>query len=160
MMKNQHIIHIIEEQPLHRLSDSQRATIESHLARCPDCLRAYQAAVISAEILHARADEFIEPTPFFKTRVMAALRERQAGQAFSFAAMWRAARAVIASMVVGVAILLTLNFYLGGNPSTGLPGEVSANDSIYSPEWVILENGASADELTDSQVLSTLYELR
>jgi predicted anti-sigma-YlaC factor YlaD len=160
MMKNEHIIQILEEQPLHRLSDSQRATIEAHLTNCSDCLQAYQAAVISAEILHARADEIIEPTPFFKTRVMAALRERQAEQSFSFTAMWRAARTVIASMVVGVAILLTLNFYLGGIPVTATHGEVSANDSIYSPEWVILENGNNSDELTDSQVLTTLYELR
>lgn len=159
-MKNQHIIGILEEQPLHRLSDSQRATIEAHLVNCLDCLPAYQAAVMSAELLQARANEIIEPTPFFKTRVMAALRERQAEQAFSFLAMWRATRAVIASMVVGVAILLTLNFYIGGIPSTALPNEVSANDSIYSPEWVILENGNNADELTDSQVLTTLYESR
>jgi anti-sigma factor RsiW len=159
-MKNEHIISILDEQPLADLPDRERATIEAHVANCRACLQAYQAAVISAEILQARAKETFEPTPFFKTRVMAALRERQAEQPSSFAAMWRAARAVIASMVVGVAILLTLTFYIGGVSTTQAPNEVSTNESIYSPEWVILENGTNADDLTDNQVLSTLYEAR
>jgi hypothetical protein len=159
-MKNEHIISILDEQPLTNLPDRERATIEAHVAHCLACLQAYQAAVLTAEILQARAKETFEPTPFFKTRVMAALRERQAEQPSSFAAMWRAARAVIASMVVGVAILLTLTFYIGGVSTTPPPNEVSANDSIYSPEWVILENGNNADDLTDNQVLSTLYEAR
>ena len=160
MMNHEHIINILEEQPLNGLSDSQRATLEAHIANCLTCFQAYQVAAIAAEILQARANEIIEPTPFFTTRVMAALRERQTEQPSSFAAMWRAARAVIASMVVGVAILLTLNFYIGGTVTTPAPNGVSANDSIYSPEWVILENGNNADDLTDSQVLSTLYESR
>ncbi len=159
-MKNEHIISILEEQPLNRLGDSEKATLEAHVATCLDCLHAYQAAAISAEILHARADEIIEPTPFFKTRVMAALREQQAEQPSSFAAMWRAARAVIASMVVTVAILLTLNFYIGGVPSQVASTEVSGNGSIYSTESVILDNGNNSDDLTDNQVLSTLYEAR
>jgi hypothetical protein len=160
-MKNEHIISILDEQPLTNLPDRERATIEAHVANCLACLQAYQAAVLSAEILQARAKETFEPTPFFKTRVMAALREQQAEQPSSFAAMWRAARAVIASMVVGVAILLTLTFYIGGVSPTPAPNEqLLANESIYSPEWVILENGNNADDLTDNQVLSTLYEAR
>lgn len=160
MMNHEHIINILEEQPLKVLSDSQRATIETHTADCLACFQAYQVAAIAAEILQARANEIIEPTPFFTTRVMAALRERQAEQPFSFAAMWRATRAVIASMIVGVAILLTLNFYIGGASTTLAPNEAPANESIYSPEWIILENGNNADDLTDNQVLSTLYESR
>jgi predicted anti-sigma-YlaC factor YlaD len=160
MMKNEHIISILEEQSLKSLSDSQRATIEAHIANCLDCLKAYQAAAISAEILQARAHEIIEPTPFFKTRVMAALREQQAEQTFSFAAMWRAARATVASMIAVVIILLTLNFYIGGLQATPTPNELPENASIYSPEWVMLDNGNNADDLTDDQVLSTLYESR
>ena len=158
MMKNEHIISILEEQPLNRLNDSQRVAIEAHISDCQACLKAYQAAAISVEILQARAAEVIEPTPFFKTRVMAALREQQAGQAFSLAALWRTTRAAVASMMAIVVILLTLNFYLGGSQSA--PNEVSENGGIYSAEWVILENGNNADDWTDEEVLSTLYESR
>ena len=160
MMKNQHIINLLEEQSLKSLSDSQRATIEAHIANCLACLNAYQAAAISAEILQARASEIIEPMPFFKTRVMAALRERQAEQTFSFAALWRAARATVASLIAVVFILLTLNFYIGGSQATPASSELSGNGSIYSPEWVLLDSGNNSDDLTDDQVLSTLYESR
>lgn len=157
-MKSEHIISILEEQPLKHLSDSQKAVIETHVAGCDACLNAYRAAVIAAEVLQARAAEVVEPTPFFKTRVMAALRARQAEQAFSFASLWKTARAAVASMVALVVILLSLNFYMGG--SAPAPNEVSENGSLYSPEWVILDNGSSADEWTDEEVLSTLYESR
>jgi hypothetical protein len=158
MMKNEHIINTLEQQPLNSLSDNQRIAINTHIVDCPACLNAYQAAVIAAEVLQARAGEIIEPTPFFKTRVMAALRAQQTEQAFSFASLWKTARAAVASMVAIVVILLTLNFYMGNSQSA--PSEVSENGSIYSAEWVILDNGNNADDWTDEQVLSTLYESR
>jgi predicted anti-sigma-YlaC factor YlaD len=159
MMKNEHIISILEQQPLNSLSDIQREAIETHVADCSACMNAYQAAAIAAQILQARAAEIIEPTPFFKTRVMAALRAQQAEQVSSFAALWKTARAVVASMVAIVVVLLTLTFYMGNSPST--PNEVSENDSsIYSAESVILDNSNNADDWTDEQVLSTLYESR
>lgn len=159
-MKNEHIISILEQQPPGSLSDSQRDAIETHIVDCPMCLNAYQAAVIAAELLHARAAEIFEPTPFFKTRVMAALREQKSEQAFSLAALWKTARAAVASMVAIVVILLTLNFYMSSNPSQTAPNEVSENSSIYSAEWVILDNDNNADDWSDEQVLSTLYESR
>jgi hypothetical protein len=157
-MKNEHIISLLEEQPLRRLSDRDRAAIEAHISACPACLKAYQAATVAAQVLQARAAEIVEPTPFFKTRVMAALRAQQAGQSSSFAALWRTARAAVASMVAVVVILLTLNFYL--SDSAPAANEVSENGSLYSAEWVILDNGGNADDWTDEEVLSTLYESR
>jgi hypothetical protein len=157
-MKNEHIIGILEEQPLSQLSEGQRVAIGTHIGDCPDCLKAWQAARLGAEVLRARAAEVIEPTPFFKTRVMAALRAREAEQSFSFGALWKAARAAVASMVALVVILLTLNFYLG--KARIAPSEVSENGSLYSAERVILDNSSTADDWTDEEVLSTLYEAR
>jgi anti-sigma factor RsiW len=157
-MKNEHIISLLEEQPLSRLSDRERGVIETHISDCPACLKAYQAAIVATDLLQLRAAEIIEPTPFFKTRVMAALRSQEAAQSSSFAALWKTARAAVASMVAVVVILLTLNFYLGNAPSGA--NEVSENGSLYSAEWVILDNGSNADDWTDEQVLSTLYESR
>ncbi len=155
-MKNEHIIDLLEERPVLSLDEGERAILEKHTAVCSDCLRAYRAAMVSAEMLQARADESIEPSPFFNTRVMAALRERQPDEAGTFAAMWKAARGLVASMVVAVAILLGLTLWMGG--ASALPTETAESENIYSAEWVILENGDSSDDLTDSQVMTTLYE--
>lgn len=157
-MKNEHIISLLEEPPPGQLSDSDRAAIEAHISDCPACLKAYQAATVAAELLLARAAEIVEPTPFFKTRVMAALRAQQAAQRSSFAALWKTARAAVASMVAVVVLLLTLTFYLGDSPAGS--NEVSGKGSLYSAESVILDNASNADDWTDEQVLSTLYESR
>lgn len=165
-MKNEHIINLLEERPARNLDERERAIIEAHTAVCSDCLHAYRAARVSAELLQARADELIEPSPFFNTKVMAALRERslrerslrerQSDTARTFAAMWKAARGLVASMVVAVAILLGLTLWIGGLSS--LPTETAESENIYSAEWVILENGDSSDDLTYSEVMTTLYE--
>src|SRR5689334_8837698 len=99
MMHTEHIINLLDEHPLATLSESERAIVEAHSFVCASCLQAYQAAVIATALLQERAAEVVEPTPFFKTRVMAALRERQTDLPFSFGAMWRTARAMVASMV-------------------------------------------------------------
>ena len=107
-MNTEHILTLLDERPLAALTESERAAIEKHTKECAACLQSYRAAVIAASLLQERAAATIEPTPFFKTRVMAALRE-QREQAFSFAAMWRAARAMVASMITVVMILVVLN---------------------------------------------------
>jgi hypothetical protein len=157
-MMTEHITKILEEGSLSSLSASDRLSIEQHITGCADCLRAYQAAVIAAELLQARASVELEPTPFFKTRVMAALRERKAESSFSFGTLWQTARAMVASMVMVVAILLAVNFYAGGFGSQTTGVELSANENIYSAEWVLLENGDASTSVTDTEALTTLYE--
>jgi hypothetical protein len=156
MMNTEHVINLLDERPLAALSEPERAIVEAHTKECAACLQAYQAAVIATVLLQERAVEVVEPTPFFKTRVMAALRERQADLPFSFAAMWRAARAMVASMITVVMILVALNFYFGSSGITSAPEQVAASDTLYSAESVILGNGA--DDLTDSEVLTALYD--
>lgn len=156
-MKTEHILKILEERSLASLSPSDRLDVEHHIKECAECATAYQAAVIAAELLQARISEVVEPTPFFKTRVMAAVRARKAEQPFSLVTLWQTARAIVASMVMVVALLLGVNFYVGGfGAPTGID-ELSANDNIYSTEWVLLENGDASNNVTDNEALTTLY---
>jgi hypothetical protein len=155
-MNTEHIINILEAESLNRLSPADREAVERHVKDCADCAKAYQAARVADELLVSRMADVLEPSPFFKTRVMAAVRAQKAEPAFSFGTLWHTARAVVASIVMVVAILLGLNFYVGGfNPQTGSE-DLLASENIYSTDWVLLENGAS--NVTDSEALTTLYE--
>ena len=154
-MNTEHITKILEEHPLNGLSPGDRQVIEKHIKDCAACFKAYQAAVLTAELLQARVSDAVEPSPFFKTRVMAAVRERKAEPAVSFTSLWQTARAMVASMVMVVAILLGVNFYVGG---FGAPTELEDSDNIYSTEWVLLENGDASNNVTDNEALTTLYE--
>jgi hypothetical protein len=155
-MNQEHIISLLDERPLADLSESELGTIRVHISACADCRREYDAAQISALLLKERSPETFEPSPFFHTRVMATLRERQnANQTWAWSRLWRAAGALASSMVVTVAALGVLTFVAPGNPEvSGIP-DVAANS--YSAEEVIF-NGETADEQSsDSQILKSLY---
>src|SRR5262249_34438980 len=138
-MKSEHILKLLEKQPVKRLSDEERSKIESHIVTCSGCLRAYQAARASAALLRARAEEIVEPTPYFRTRVMAALAESAFRQESTMAALWKPVRAMVASMVLVVAILLALTYVDNFNVQTDAPYP-SYESTLYSPESVVLEN--------------------
>lgn len=156
-MNNQHITEIFAERSLNDLSAAERLTIEDHIAGCASCARAYRAAGIAENLLQARAQTGVEPPPFFKTRVMATIRQRQS-QSFSPATLWQTARAMLASLAVIVALLVAVNLYVGGFTATSEFTETTASNNIYSADWVLLENGDATAGLTDSEVLTTLYE--
>jgi anti-sigma-K factor RskA len=153
-MNQEHIISLLDERPLADLSESELGTIRVHISDCAECRREYDAAQVSAFLLLERSAETFEPSPFFHTRVMATLRERQnANQAWAWSRLWRAAGALASSMVVTVAALGVLTFVAPGNPEV-IP-DIAANS--YSAEEVIL-NGETADEQSsDSQILKSLY---
>jgi hypothetical protein len=44
MMKEKHVIDMIENSPLASLSESEMNTIRAHAEGCPACRRAYEAA--------------------------------------------------------------------------------------------------------------------
>jgi hypothetical protein len=156
-MSDQHITSLIEERPLANLSESELSMINAHVADCADCRREYDAAQISALLLKERAAETFEPSPFFHTRVLAILRERQtANQPWAWSRVWRAAGALASSMVVTVAALAVLTFVTPGNQEvSGIP-DVASNS--YSAEEVILNQSERAeDQVSDSQILRSLY---
>jgi hypothetical protein len=161
-MKDGHVIETLESGPFDALGESALAEVRAHAAGCAECRRAYEAARVSSLLLRGRAAREFEPPPFFRTRVLAALRQRQAEQAWALPRLWRAAGALFASMVATVAALGALTFLAPGagqTGQTGAPDEEAAAEEIYSVEESIpAQGGGAGDEMTYDQVLAAVYE--
>ncbi|HEV2863830.1 MAG TPA: hypothetical protein VGX48_22735 [Pyrinomonadaceae bacterium] len=160
-MRDEHIIEMLERGPLSELDEGELAAVRAHGARCEACARAYEAARLSALMLRERAAERFEPSPFFQTRVMAALRERRAGkESWSLARLWRAAGALVSSMALTVAALAALTFL--GPAAADAPSDapdIAAVSETYPAEELLLQpDEVSENEMTYEQVLSTIYE--
>lgn len=159
-MRDEHIISIIENAPLASLNESELTNIRAHTDQCAECRRAFEVAQISMLLLREHLAETIEPSPFFQTRVLAALRERQAaGESSAFRRLWNATGALVSSMTATVAALAVLTFFApGSQPSSG-PQEVASAYNSYSAEEVLFDQSdLPADQMSYGQVLSTLYE--
>jgi hypothetical protein len=156
-MRDEHITDILDGGPVAGLGETELARVRAHAARCAACARAYEAARVSQLLLAERAAREFEPPPFFQTRVLAALRERQAaGQAWSLGRLWNAAGALVASMAVTVAALAALTF-LAPEAQPGAGARMASASDVYSAEELLLAGGAD-EEMTDEQVLSSIYE--
>ena len=152
-MKEKHIIDMLENSPLASLSESEVETIRVHTDNCEPCRHAYEAAQISTLIIRERAAETVEPSPFFQTRVLAALRERQAISTVPiFSRLWKSAGVLVSSMALTTAALAAFSFLA---PNTGSQ-EATATLAPYSAEAVVF-NQDQNDDLTDEQVLNTIY---
>jgi anti-sigma-K factor RskA len=155
-MKDKHIINLLESAPLAELSESDLSEIRAHADECAGCRQAFEAAEIAALLLKERAAESFEPSAFFHTRVMAALRERQATtEQWAWSRVWRAAGALASSMAATVAALAVLTFVIPGQVTTVSPETTAL--SAYSAEEVILNRGEPEDQVSDVQVLTALY---
>ena len=155
-MKDEHIISILESRPLATLDENDFAQIRAHAVVCESCRKAYEAAEVSSLLLKARANETFEPSPFFQTRILAALRERQAeNQTWAWSRLWRTAGGLASSMAATVATLVILTFVVPGT-QTADPAPFA---NAYSAEAVVLDdNAAPDDQLSDNDVLATLYD--
>jgi hypothetical protein len=159
-MKDEHIISILESAPFDKLTESELGAVRAHAAGCAKCLRALEAAQISALLVKERALAEVEPSPFFQTRVMAALRERQAlteTPVSSFRRLWKATGALVSGMAATVAALAVFTFFA---PSMELtPQDMTSTFNAYSAEEVMLAPGHLPEgELGYDQVLTTIYE--
>jgi hypothetical protein len=155
-MKDKHIINLLESGPLAELSESDLSEVRVHASECAGCHQAFAAAQVAAILLKERAAESFEPSPFFHTRVMATLRERKiANDPWAWSRLWRSAGALASSMAATVAALAVLSFVVPSQ--TTVTPETSAL-SAYSAEEVILNRAESDDQVSDGQVLRTLYE--
>jgi predicted anti-sigma-YlaC factor YlaD len=157
-MPDTHIIRTLEEKPFDSLSAGDIASAESHIANCDECKSAYDAARIAASLIQARTAETVEVGPFFKTRVMAAIRESGLSPEESpLVRMWRAAGALVSTMAVLVVMLAGMTIF-SESPDSQMT--IASSQSIYSPEYVVLERGdLDDDELANDQVVSTIYDL-
>lgn len=159
-MPDKHIIRTLEDNPFGALSGDDIASVESHIAICDECKSAYDAARVAASLIQACTAETVDVGPFFKTRVMASIRERRLSPEESpLVRMWRAAGALVSTMAVLLVILTGMTIF-GANPDSQLGLTMAASQNLYSPEYVVLERGdLGDDELANDQVVSTIYDL-
>jgi hypothetical protein len=157
-MQGNHIIKLLEERGVGQLSESEMAALAAHAADCHECMRAYQAARLSSVLIRARASETVEPSPFFKTRVMAAIREKQLSpEPPALVRMWRAAGALVSAMAMLVVILVGLTLF-GYGPGPQIQ-TAEAAQNIFSPEYVVFEpDDAASESLPYDLVLATMYD--
>ena len=151
-MKEIHIIELLEQAPLARLSESELNTIRAHTSVCQSCAKAYEAAQLSTLLVKERAAETFEPSPFFQTRVMATWRERQ--NVASPLKMWKAAKALVSAMAATVAALAVLTFVV---PDAGTEFEPRAANGYSAEEVIMGQEISSAEQMSYEQVLTTLY---
>jgi anti-sigma-K factor RskA len=165
-MKDEHITNLIESSPLASLTEQDLAMIRVHTVHCSSCQRAFQAAQVSTLMLKERAATEFEPSPFFHTRVMATLRERQAANesneslanSWALGRLWRAAGALASTMLATVAALAVLTFVIPGTQETSGP-QLSSLPNSYSAEDVMLDQNPQLDEqLSDGQLLGSIYD--
>ncbi len=158
-MRDEHVKKLLDGAPLASLGRAELAAVRAHADSCEECRRAFDAARVSGLMLKGRAAEVFEPSPFFQTRVLAALRERQAEQAWALPRLWKAAGALFASMLATVAALGALTFLAPGSPPPDAPADEIAYEEVSPAEESILAQGGGADEeMTYDQVLSVVYE--
>lgn len=151
LMKDRHITEVLDNAALASLSPSELAEIRAHARDCEPCGDAFAAAQLSALVIKERAQAVIEPSPFFQTRVMAALREQQTVE--SVPALWRlwnSARGLVSSMALTTAALAALSFMVSA-PATPATDQTVA----LTAESVIL--GQDADDMTYEQVMNAIY---
>ncbi len=105
-------------------------------------------------MLKARAAEGVEPSPFFQTRVLAALRERRAAEeeGWTLARLWKSAGLLVSSMAATTAALAVFTFV--APPETTAAQEVAG--TTYTAESVIFDEGVE-EQMTYEQVLTSLY---
>jgi hypothetical protein len=155
-MRDEHIISLIENTPLAGLGEAELARVHTHTAACSECLSAFQAAQVARLLLQERAAVELEPSPFFHTRVLAKLRERQAvNETWAFVRMWRAAGALASSMVAAVVLLAVFTFVVPENSVASQ--QVSSLGNGYSAEEVILDQTSQLEDVSDGQTLTTIY---
>jgi len=154
-MRDGHIKDMLDRAPLAALGEAELAAIRSHAEACGECARAYAAARASASLLEARASREFEPSPFFQTRVLAALRERQAaGEAWSLGRLWKSAGLLVSSMAATVAVLATLTFV---GPPQATQQVAYAADTPTAEDVIFDQSAATDGQVSDDQVLATLY---
>ena len=153
-MDDKHITGILDRGSIAMLSESELNEIRVHALECMSCRDAFEAARLSTVIIKSRAQATIEPSPFFQTRVMAALREQQAVESVpAMLRLWRSAKVLVSSMAVTTAALAVVSF-MQPVQTTTVPEQTASAYSAYS---VIMDQDAE-EQMSYEQVLSTIYE--
>ena len=151
---SKHITEILDNASIATLSESELNEVRAHVLECMSCRDAYEAARLWAVVLKSRAQVVVEPSPFFQTRVMAALREQQAVESVpAMLRLWRSAKAIVSTMAVTTAALAVVSFM---QPSQTTPA-TDQTASAYSAYSVIMDQNAD-EQMSYDKVLSTIYD--
>ncbi len=151
-MKNNHIIELLDRIPFGQLGEPDLARIREHNRDCAECRQAFLAARISDRLVQQRFSATIEPPPFFKTGLMAAIREKkEESSSLSFRWMWNTAHKLVYSMAALVILLLAINFFQSDTQS-------EIQSSGYSDLIVLGANPETIDEITYDQMLTGIYD--
>jgi hypothetical protein len=153
-MKDKHIIEIIDSVALASLSQIELDEVKGHTRECASCRSAFEAAQLSALVMKQRAHVKIEPSPFFHTKVLAAVREQQqaAESVPVFVRLWKSASALVSSMALATIVLGVMTF-VAPDPATAM---LEQTVSLDAAEAVIFDQGD--EQLTYEQVLSAIYD--
>lgn len=158
-MKNEHILDILDEKAFAELGEAEMSFLKAHAARCADCFQAFEAARLSSVLLRTHAAAPLEPPPFFQTRVMANLREKQAkiNPFAALARLWKASASLVVMMMAFVAVLVALTIFAPLNTaSAGSSAQASAFDGD-STDMVIINDRLPGREPTNEQVFQIIY---
>ena len=156
-MRDPHITSLFEEKPVGRLSADELAAIEAHVAECGDCLRSYRAARLAESLIAARSAETQTAPPFFKTRVMAAIRERRLStEPAAWLRIWRAAGAMLMAMMMLVVVLAGWTVFNAAAVATPSP-DAAVTQNIDSDDEVVFGQDDAGEDSYD-QVLGTIYD--
>jgi predicted anti-sigma-YlaC factor YlaD len=150
-----HIKALLDGAPFSELSRHDLKIIEDHVESCEECRDAHTASRLSQLMLNQRVSEEIEPTPFFHTRVMAAIREKEKKQTNIFALLWRSAGPVFSALLVIVAVLAGLSFYPADSNELA---DVNTAMEIYTTDAVFSAPAIADNDMPYDQVLTVLYE--
>ncbi|HEX6183750.1 MAG TPA: hypothetical protein VFZ44_07560 [Pyrinomonadaceae bacterium] len=154
-MRDEHIKRLLDEAPLASLGKAELAALRAHAEGCAECRQAFEAAEAASLMLRARASETFEPSPFFQTRVLAALRERRAAEeGWTLARLWKSAGLLVSSMTATVAALAVLTLVAPQDEVTAQ--QVASGATPYTAEALLFDEADA--QMTYEQVLTTLYE--
>jgi len=152
-MKDKHIIDVIDNVSVASLSQMEMDEVRAHSRECDSCGAAFEAAQISTLVIKERAHVKIEPSPFFHTKVLAAVREQRAAESVpAFVRLWSSARAIVSGMAVATIALAVLTFVVP-DPATALQEQTA---SVDAAESVIFDQ--ADEQLSYEQVLAAIYE--
>lgn len=157
-MMERHITEILDEKRLDALDGAELDTVEAHASHCADCRQALDAARVAGALLTARAAvPAAEPSVFFQSKVLAAIREKQnlRKPIEAFRRWWQVAYPLVCSMLFFV-ITLALLTVLAPRPDGA---QAASTYNLYSTDSIIL-NQNPPRSLTDEQALEVIYNER
>jgi predicted anti-sigma-YlaC factor YlaD len=154
-MKDRHILEILDQTRFAELSSEELKNVQTHSADCSDCRQAFEAARVSASLLDIRAHVAPpEPSAFFQSKVLNAIREKQnlRKPIAAFRRWWQASYALVCSMLF---IVITLGALTILAPKSNADQAVS-NYNLYSTDSVILNQNPPRN-ITTEQALEVIY---